>query len=312
MNFLSKLNDMLMVGEKALTSFILTSPHRYKKYEIDKRNGKGKRLIAHPSKQLKYIQRLLVKELEEQLPVHESAMAYKKGVGIKNNALAHKDSKYLLKMDFKDFFYRITPEMFFKAAASKGLHYSESDKLVLSHLLFFRLNRNSPLTLSIGAPSSPLISNYSMNLFDEAISNYCAELKVTYTRYADDIVFSTNSKNVLFSIPKKVEETLKSECFGCVKVNTGKTVFSSKAHNRHVTGITISNEGKLSLGRERKRKISSLVHKFGLGLLNAREINELRGLLAFASDIEPLFLARLRGKYGSECLNSIRNYKQEE
>lgn len=80
MNFLSKLNDKLMVGEKALKSFILTSPHRYKKYESNKRNGKGKRLIAHPSRQLKYIQRLLVKELEEQLPVHESARHIKKGL----------------------------------------------------------------------------------------------------------------------------------------------------------------------------------------------------------------------------------------
>jgi retron-type reverse transcriptase len=240
------------------------------------------------------------------LPIHECAFAYQKGIGIKDNARRHSSSKYLLKMDFENFFPSITPKLFFQMAESKGLEFDEKDRLILSCFLFWKKNSNSHLVLSIGAPSSPLVSNFVMSGFDEKILGECEKRKVTYTRYADDITFSTKVKDVLFSIPSVVEQNLIETVGKGIKVNMAKTVFTSKAHNRHVTGVTITNDGGLSVGRERKRLISSKIHKFSLNLLPQTEVGNLHGLLSHAAHIEPDFYIRMRNKYGTDVIDRIK------
>ncbi|TBT09895.1 RNA-directed DNA polymerase, partial [Vibrio parahaemolyticus] len=56
----------------------------------------------------------------------------------------------------------------------------------------FRLN-NRKLELSIGAPSSPVISNLVMKELDQEIIHFCEEKSIAYSRYADDLTFSTNN-----------------------------------------------------------------------------------------------------------------------
>ena len=188
-----------------------------------------------------------------------------------------------------------------------GLEISDNDRKYLSSLLFWKPIRKGPLVLSVGAPSSPLISNFVMCEFDRQLLIECQRLGVTYTRYADDLTFSTNKKNLLFSIPAIVEKLLLSETQGLVTINKEKTIFSSKAHNRHVTGVTLSNQNKLSLGRHKKRLISSMIHKFSHNQLDHKEIMHLHGLLSHASHIEPVFLVRMEKKYGSKVINNIKN-----
>lgn len=164
------------------------------------------------------------------------------------------------------------------------------------------------MRLSIGAPSSPFVSNVTMFFFDELISKICEDKGIIYTRYADDLSFSTNQKDILFSIPALVKESLKVVGLKNIKVNNAKTVFSSKKFNRHVTGITLSNEGVVSLGRERKRIISAMVHHFTLGLLDKESIYKLKGYLGFAKYIEPSFILRLKIKYGDEIVLKIQRF----
>lgn len=301
------LSSLLYMSDNEVINFAQTSPHRYKVYEIPKRNCKGTRIIAHPSKELKFIQKLLIHFLTDKLPIHNCAYAYRKGLGIKDNAARHKKSKYLLKMDFENFFPSITPDLFFKITTFHGLEFNEKDKAVLTGFLFWKPKGNNSLVLSIGAPTSPLISNFVMNLFDDKLNNECINKKITYTRYADDITFSTRVKNVLFEVPNIVEKCLKEYCGDNIKINKAKTVFTSQAHNRHVTGITISNDGTLSLGREKKRLISSMIHKVSLGLLPNEELPKLQGLIAHSSHIEPLFYERMLKKYGLMVMTNIKN-----
>lgn len=309
MTLLQLLSDTLFMDEKDIFHFSATAPHRYKKYEINKRNGNGKRLIAHPSKELKFIQRLIITHLQELLPIHETALAYRKGKSIKDNAQIHLHTRYLLKMDCKDFFPSINPKLFFEVSQNAGILFNDKDKKLLSNILFYKLNRNSSLQLSIGAPSSPLISNFIMYFFDEEIKKVCDRKKINYTRYADDLTFSTSLQNILFEIPEIVLSSLENHTNGCIRINNQKTVFSSKAHNRHVTGITLSNNNTLSIGRKRKRQISSLIHKFTLGVLNHRTILHLQGLLSFAKYIEPDFYQRMCKKYGQESLLELMRHK---
>ena len=242
MNIIDKICDALCVTKSNLLAFSSTAPHRYKIYEIPKRSGKGTRTIAHPAKQLKFIQRLIVKEVTDLFPVHSCAYAYKKSTSIRDNAMVHKDSRYLLKMDFESFFPSITPELFFQEITRANLSFSAEEKDFLSKILFYKPSRKSNLRLSIGAPSSPLISNFIMYNFDAEVSRYCETHNIKYTRYADDITFSTNVKNILFLIPSVILQLLIKNNYNQLTINSEKTVYTSRAHNVHVTGVTITPE----------------------------------------------------------------------
>lgn len=291
--------------KEELLAFALSAPYRYKKYYIQKRNGSGSRLIAQPSKQTKFVQRVTLDHLKKILPVHRAAMAYEKGTSIKLNALHHKSNRYLLKMDFREFFPSITPGLFALCLQKCNIDLAPDDVLFLQRLLFWRPKRTDSLRLSIGAPTSPFISNFVMVPFDQLMSNYCLENKINYTRYADDLTFTTNVQSILFKVPDRVNEILSSEYKNYIFVNDDKTVFSSKAFNRHVTGIVLTNNGTLSLGRERKRIISSMIHHFSLGENDEKFKARLKGLLAFSLDVEPDFVDRMKSKYSSDVIDLI-------
>jgi RNA-directed DNA polymerase len=198
--------------------------------------------------------------------------------------------------------------LFFDALNRHNIEFSSEDKFLLENILFFNPSKKTggKLVLSIGAPSSPFISNFMMYFFDESIRKACLDLNVTYTRYADDLTFSSNTKNVLFKVPEIVKKLLR-DCFGgSITVNEVKTVFSSKAHNRHITGITVTNDNKLSIGRQRKRYISSLIYQFSINQLDQEYIKHLQGLIAFCLNIEPDFVERMKKKYSTEIIAAIQ------
>lgn len=304
MTLIEQLALELKKSEDEVARFLLSAPKRYKVYTIPKRTS-GHRVIAQPSKELKEYQR---KYLElQQLPIHDSAMAYRKGMSIKQNAIAHKNNPYLLKLDLENFFNSISDKLFWKVWESILPLPSDQDKQTLENLLFWCPSKTTggALVLSIGAPSSPLVSNFFMYQFDCALSKLCVEKEIMYTRYADDLTFSTKHKDSLFALPELVKEELAVLFGSAIRINRKKTRFSSRAHNRHVTGITISNDGNLSLGRERKRYIKHLVHQVQLNKLNAEDRQHLRGLIAFAKHVEPVFVQSLKRKYSAELITQI-------
>ena len=306
MHLYNLLCEEFSASRQEVSQFAFSAPKKYKLYRIPKRSS-GTRLIAHPSRQLKKYQRYLADHLALKLPVHRAAMAYQKGIGIRENANAHKRGRYLLKMDFYNFFPSITPTLFFKFLDLQSLPYTKEDKYLLKNLLFCNLSKKSggSLRLSIGAPSSPFISNAIMYYFDEALFSKCKKLKISYTRYADDLTFSSNVSGVLFGIPDLVAQCL-TDCFGgAILINESKTVFSSKAHNRHVTGITITNDGSLSVGRERKRQVSAMIHNYSVGRLGPEDCGYLRGLISFVLSVEPNFRQRMEKKYSKGVMDSL-------
>ncbi|WP_171289218.1 retron St85 family RNA-directed DNA polymerase [Acinetobacter baumannii] len=305
------LKDALFMSDSELFDLAKTCPHRYKVYEIDKKNG-GKRLIAHPSKELKYIQKLILDILKANLSIHHSAYAYVAEKNIKENASLHVNNSYLLKMDFKDFFPSITPGLFFDECEKHNIFFSKEDKDLLANILFWKKKHAKKLVLSIGAPSSPFISNFIMFSFDALISEYCNTNGIKYSRYADDLTFSTNKKEKLAKLPKQISEKLNTFYRKSIRINIEKTTFVSKACSRKVTGLVITNNNTISIGRERKRQISAMVHQYSIGkMTNSKDIEKLVGLVNFAIYIEPQFLNFLLKKYGREIVNSIYKLKNK-
>lgn len=309
MSILESLSQKFMISTKELRSFIKTAPYRYKVYPIPKRNGKGFRVIAQPSDVLKMMQRMVLEEFLSELPVHSCAAAYREGLSIKDNAETHAKNQYLLKMDFSDFFPSMAPaDLINHIVKHKGAITAE-DAYMVRKLFFWARKQDPTYRLSIGAPSSPFISNTLMYSFDCVLQDYCEKMGVTYTRYADDITLTTNVKGLLLNMPSYVRSICKEIAYPTLKVNEQKTVFSSKKSNRHVTGLVINNEDQVSLGRERKRYIRSLIHKSSLGGLTDEEMHNLKGLLAFAKYIEPTFYKSALDKYGLPTLYLIETFQ---
>ncbi|MEQ3442318.1 retron St85 family RNA-directed DNA polymerase [Pseudoalteromonas sp. BZP1] len=307
-----KLQSSLLEFDPKYVSLLNSYPSKhYKVYKIPKRTI-GFRTIAQPTKSVKKIQKELVKILSNHLSIHKCATAYIKDKSIKDNAIKHVKSEYLLKLDLEDFFNSITPNVFFKAIKKQGIIPSEDEAKILEQFLFWNRSKrvNGKLVLSVGAPSSPFISNVIMYSFDKSMAEFCNQIGINYTRYADDLTFSSNAKGALFKHLEFVRRLLLKEFGTKIVLNESKTVFSSKGHNRHITGITISNNNRLSLGRDKKRYISALIHKFKLGLLSDEDIIHLHGLLAHAYHIEKSFLKRMSDKYSINTMNAIKNFSK--
>lgn len=293
---LNQLQKDFSLSRKEAISFISSAPNRYKIYKVQKRHG-GEREIAEPTKSLKIIQRWAVKNYLESLNIHSSAVAYVKNKNIIDFVLPHKNNKYLLKLDFKDFFNSITSTDFISFCKDNLSHLSSEDISLLSLIFFCKNKKHDNLYLSIGAPSSPLISNLLMIIFDQEIQNFCIQNKIAYTRYADDLAFSTNIPNILNSLIDKINSTcLKIKYPKNLKVNKDKTVFTSRKHNRTLTGLVISNDGIIRIGRDKKRKLRVEAHKASLKLLDENQLEKFKGKLAFLMSIEPDFSHSLKLK----------------
>lgn len=212
-----------------------------------------------------------------------------------------------MKMDFHNYFLSITPKLFWQKCDDNSVAISATDRATLERLIFWCPSKRlrGKLVLSVGAPTSPLISNFVAYEFDRFVTEYCHARGVTYTRYSDDLSFTTDRKGVLFEFPHVISKALRDTMFGRVSVNESKTVFSSKAHNRHITGITLTSDDRLSIGRERKRYISALIHKYSIGQLSVEDRPHLQGLISFAVNIEPEFISRMEKKYSKNIINSI-------
>ncbi|MEQ4675608.1 retron St85 family RNA-directed DNA polymerase [Providencia vermicola] len=304
----STIKSKLFLSEREMSNYFSTFPFRYKKYLIPKRNSKGSRLIAQPSRQVKNIQRESIDYMKRVLCVHDAAFAYEPDKNIKKNAIEHQGNQYILKMDFMNFFNSIKPELLLSIIEKHGLSIDKKNENLIRNIFFWKERRYSNLCLSVGAPSSPFLSNAIMYFFDLDMTSISESHDITYTRYADDLTFSSNERNILFLIPSLVRNALNKNNLKCIRINREKTIFSSKKFNRHITGVTINNNGELSLGRERKRKISAKVHHFVHEMLSPDEIERLKGELGFASYIEPNFVERLTKKYSADVILRIQKY----
>lgn len=293
---LEQLKKDLSLNSNEAVSFIESAPNRYKHYYIKKRHG-GKREIAEPTRTLKTLQLWAMNKYLSDFDIHESAVAYIKKKSIKDFVYPHAKNKYLLKLDFKDFFNSIESHDFILFLENAKTNLDSKDIDLLTKIFFCKNKKNNNLYLSIGAPTSPFISNILMLEFDSAISSFCEKNDIVYTRYADDLAFSTNKPNTLHLIINEVDNLCKKVKFPKkLSVNHEKTVFTSKKHNRTLTGLVISNDGKIGIGREKKRKLRITAHKASLGLLSELELEKFRGVLAFLLSIDPNLSNYLKNK----------------
>jgi RNA-directed DNA polymerase len=275
----------------------------YKSYPIAKRTG-GNRVISQPSKELKGVLRWLLYNLIDRLPVHEAAFAYRKGRshGIRANAEMHKGSRFLLRMDFTEFFGSIAAfdiaTYMNQAGPSRFTTWTSEDSSVFADLV------TCNNVLAMGAPTSPSMSNAICFRLDQLLSELAKKHGAAYSRYCDDLFFSSNRPTALTELEQGVAPLLLGlDCPRRLTLNESKTRHSSKRGRRIVTGIVLTSSGAISVGRPRKRRVRALIHKWSS--LDEKEREKVRGELAYISDVEPEFVNSLFVKYGSSRMHAV-------
>jgi RNA-directed DNA polymerase len=284
-----------------IATFAKGASHAYKTYYIPKKNG-STRTIDHPSRDLKAMQRWFLTYVLNGLPVHPAAMAYQKNKSIFDNASLHAASRYLLRMDCKDFFPSITEDDLKLLIAARPTTFSTWQPFEIE--LFCKLVcKNGRLT--IGAPTSPALSNAVCYDMDAQLSEISRNLGVTYSRYADDLFFSARLPNVLATLEPIVYSTVANLTFPkSLTINADKTRRSSKRGTRRITGITLGSDGRPHVGRPLKRRIRAMVHH--IDTLDQKTLASLAGLIAYASGFDPDFVNSLITKYGHSVIAKAR------
>jgi len=305
-NLIQDISQLLNVSNDEIIRIVKHAQNSYKKFYIKKKNGSN-RTIFQPSKSLKSVQYALINLYFNKLPVHNIVFSYKKGLKspLRENAKKHLNYKFSLKIDFENFFPSIKFIDLKKTLKSNGLDFCENDFDLLQKIVFPA--KHISQGLPIGAPVSPIISNIVMYNLDRKMVYFIKRLNGdnTITRYADDIVFSSNLKKNC----TKFYNNLKSYLLDCnspkLKINDSKTKYLKNGFRKAITGLIITPNLKISIGRKNKRYVKKLVHEYSKNIANEKIINKLKGYLAFILDVEPTFYDSLIMKYGN-LVNDIR------
>jgi RNA-directed DNA polymerase len=302
-----KLAEYLRATDAQVESILRSSPNRYKHYKIPKRTG-GFRDIHQPTPELKAIQRWINSTLLSQLPVHFSVRAYETGSSIRGNAILHSKSNYFLRFDFANFFPSIHDNwvrQFLGKSILNGSLDVEFDALdTLVRAVCCRDKLNGGLALSIGAPSSPILSNRVLYALDQHLYEVADTMHIVYSRYADDLYFSSSRPNQLNLIDVILRQAMQRYT-PVLSLNDQKTWRSSRKHRVAITGVIVTPTRQVSIGRSLKRRIKTEIYLWKDGRLEADNVSRLRGLVSFAMDVEPAFIVSLERKFGRDLVSTL-------
>lgn len=291
------LAQLLGVKSEILSRIVMGSNSFYYNFEIPKKNG-GVREISAPYPVLLNAQRWIYENIIQSQPLHENSKGFKKHTSIVDNARAHIEQKFLLKMDIKDFFPSIKMNRII--SIFRNLGYTKKISFYLASICCL------DGVLPQGAATSPCLSNIIAKRLDYRLCGLAIKFNLSYTRYADDFTFSGDALPV--KIIDYIERIVKEEGFD---INKKKTKLIGGKQRKIVTGISISS-GKLTIPKESKRKVRKNVHytlKNGL-FEHQRQINSsdpiyverLLGYLFFWLSVEP------ENKYVIDSIEKLKHY----
>lgn len=240
---------------KSLNYIFSTKDKRYKTFNIPKKNGKN-RVITAPDDYLKYIQHLIniIFQALFYEKIHYNTNGFIINRGIVRNAVPHIGKKYLLNIDIKDFFPTI------KFSRVKAVLYLNPFNLNggKEKIAFFIANLCTYHgSLPQGAPTSPILSNIVTQKLDRRISQFCNKQHIKYSRYADDLSFSSNNDILKNKFIEEIENIIIAEGF---LLNSEKTRLKNNGDRQEVTGIIVNK--KLNVNRDFLRKTRAILNNW--------------------------------------------------
>jgi hypothetical protein len=284
-----------------------------------------------PAPELLRVQKWIVRNILCHIEPHEASVAYSRGSRITEAADNHCGCRWLIKLDVKNFFESINEVAVYRVFRGVGYQPLVSFELArICSRVPARWPGPSPRwemlpreaarirayvsrkmgNLPQGAPTSPMLANLACRNLDVALQEIAAKYDLTYTRYADDIAFSTDRKDFSRSEATQVIGTVRA-ALGKVGLspNNTKTIVAPPGARKIFLGLLVDSDTprltKSFKARIRqhlyyltkKEGVSPAAHAKRRGFASVGGFrNHLMGLLAYASQVEPEYAAECQAK----------------
>ncbi len=232
---------------------------RYKHFQIKKKSG-GFRQITAPKRGTFRLMLHYVNEIFKALyEPSEYAKGFAEGRSVVDNALKHKGMNYVFNTDLKDFFPSIDQARVWKRLQLKPLNFPQPIANLLAGLCAMRVEEEGKFryVLPQGAPTSPILTNMICDNLDRRLAGLARRFKLNYSRYADDITFSSqhNVYQPNGEFQKELRRIIEGQGF---TMNEAKTRLQKVGSRQEVTGIIVSD--KLNVTQKYVRNIRNLLY----------------------------------------------------
>ena len=246
------------------------------------------RIIYIPCDELKAKQRFFLNAIKWLYPYKADTL---------NSAKIHSGKKWILKMDIKSF-YDSVPSHEIQRVVSKVCRRINQYNNSLSYLSLVTINGKLPT----GAPTSPHIANACFKRIDKEIMSVSSAFGVDYTRYVDDLTFSSYCKETLEIVEKKVTAHL---AFYGYKINSKKTKYISDNKQQNILGLVVNNY-RVRLPKDFKRKIRAMLHSYAIYICNSdikdtkhlawdtKKEQQLSGYISYICHVDGHFYVQLK------------------
>jgi RNA-directed DNA polymerase len=264
---------MLQTSLQGLTSILYTLPiaNRYTVFEIPKKGG-GTRTIKAPEEKLKLVQKKVSIVLQDCLDEINAAKGiktsaahgFKRKRSIISNAAQHHHRRWVFNLDLKDFF----PSINFGRV--RGFFLKDKNFLLNKDVATILAQiACDGAALPQGSPCSPVISNLIAHIMDMHIVRLAAAVGCTYSRYADDLTFSTSKPKFPEDIARPTEadaniwvpgDKLAEIIAHCgFAINEKKTRMQYRNSRQDVTGLVVNR--KVNIRHEYRHTVRAMVHR---------------------------------------------------
>ena len=306
-----------------LRSIVERNTDPYADLSIKRRNGRRMREISIPNSILMEVQRWILHKVLAPLPTHHNSYAYTAGKSILHCAQKHLGAKWIIKLDIRDFFPSINEAQayaVFERAGYQPLVSLEMARICTryaGHVSYLNPKRyratpeyttirvyRRPLLgfLPQGAPTSGALANLVANALDMKLTDLASNHGLVYTRYADDLIFSSIDafdREAVVNIVMAARKALRSERF---VMHEQKTSILPPGARKLVLGLLVDGD-RVRMSRKLRSRIAYHVRGVELFGLSAHMqhidfssidgvVRHVSGLLAFAHDIEPEWAGR--------------------
>lgn len=255
----------------------------YKTFYISKKNW-GKRRIDTPNEELLKVQRDILRTFEKNILLPKYITAFRKHFSIRTNAKHHINKKIIVNIDLKDFFQSVTEEKLKKMFINLKFNPKKIDKLIK----IITYNWSLPQW----APSSWFFANLAFAGIDKIIIKILQKYdkNVSYTRYADDITFSSDNVKIVNAI-RIIENILKQYGY---KINKDKICIYRKNKRQLVTWLVVNE--KVSYPKDKYFLLKAMVYNF---IKNWEwDFFKIKGHLSFLYSVDKIKYKKLKKYYG--------------
>jgi RNA-directed DNA polymerase len=244
--------------------YIKPSPKRYTTFSIPKKSG-GIRSINAPNDGLKFVQQRLNQVLQTVYTPKKTVHSFISEKSIITNAKQHQNRRWILNVDLKDFFPSINFGRVYGMFMAWPYERNHEVATILAQICCYKNE------LPQGAPTSPIISNMLCARLDSDLLHLSKQNDCIYTRYADDLTFSTRQRKfpTALAISTKLPTGYKTEAGNELKqiiednngfkINTDKVRLQRNGTQRQeVTGIVVNKFPNVK--RDFVRQVRAMLH----------------------------------------------------